>query len=51
MKHWMLPYFSGSTRNKQTENLSLAVCAHKAKLFHEALGLEGKFNSSSGWLT
>jgi hypothetical protein len=27
------------------------MCAQKAKLFHDALGLEGKFNASVRWLT
>jgi hypothetical protein len=27
------------------------MCEQKAKFFHDALGLEGEFNASVGWLT
>ncbi|GBN83205.1 Jerky -like [Araneus ventricosus] len=30
--------------------ISGAICSEKARIFHEALGLEGDFNASSGWL-
>jgi hypothetical protein len=33
-------------------NISLcSMCLLKAKFFHEALGMEGGFNASTGWLT
>jgi len=38
---------------KRAEGIPVSgpMCTHKAKLFHEALGLEGNFSASSGWLT
>jgi hypothetical protein len=47
----MLPFFSGSTRASRRNVNLWSTCAQKAKFFHEALGLEGKFNASTGWLT
>jgi hypothetical protein len=31
--------------------LSDLMCAHKAKFFHEAFGLEGEFSALAGWVT
>jgi hypothetical protein len=38
---------------KRAEGTSVSgpMCAQKAKLFHEALGLECEFNTSFGWFT
>jgi hypothetical protein len=50
MKRLML-LFSGSIRIEQKERQSLDSCGQEANFFHEALGLEGEFNASMGWLT
>jgi hypothetical protein len=52
MNRWMLPYLSDSTRSEQKELWSLVSHVHrKPSFFHEALGLEGEFSASVGWLT
>lgn len=45
----MLQWFN----QKRAEGMPItgSVIAHKAKFFHDSLGLEDDFNASSGWLT
>jgi hypothetical protein len=45
----LLQWFN-QTRAEGTP-VSGPMCSQKAKVFHEALGLEGEFNASVGWLT
>lgn len=45
----MVQWFS--QQRAQGNPINGLICAEKAKYFFEALGLEGKFDASSGWLT
>jgi hypothetical protein len=45
----MLVWFN--QRRSQGTPVSGLICAKQAKFFFEALGLEGNFDASSGWLT
>jgi hypothetical protein len=45
----MVQWFS--QQRAQGNPINGLICAEKAKFFFEALGLEGNFDASSGWLT